>query len=351
MLLQFVKGQSVWSSMQDSLLNPLLQNIWDGRESSTTQKYCLSLRKFLSFLSRKNLPSDLPFSLVTVAEYLTLLKVNNNSKASIDSTMASLKWVHSFIPGINQWNNPMNDDFLSKIMSSSKRRISLSKNQKTPISGPQINQMISSSNLNDLIELRNCVIISLAYSLLLRHDEFSHLALNHFTENENGYKILIPKSKTDKYRNGSHVLLKSCSSSISPFMLLKRYISMAQLKIGENHFLFFPFKKVGINHINQNKMLSYATFRDIVKSFAIKIGLDPVIYGTHSLRSGGATDLAPNISEFELLTSGRWSDSRSIRSYVELSDSHRFEINNILQSAISANNSETSVQQGSCSRG
>ena len=108
---------------------------------------------------------------------------------------------------------------------------------------------------------------------------------------------------------------------------VKRYLSDSNLKIGENHFLFFPFKKVGNVLKNQNKILSYSSFLDIVKSLVTKIGLDPSIYGTHSLRSGGATDLAPNISELELLTSGRWSDSRSIRSYVELSDSHRFEIN------------------------
>ena len=126
-------------------------------------------------------------------------------------------------------------------------------------------------------------------------------------------------------------------------MLLKRYLSQANLKIGENHFLFFPFKKVGICLKNQNKILSYASFRDIVKNLVAKIGLDPSIYGTHSLRSGGATDLAPNTSEFELLTSGRWSDSRSIRSYVELSDSHRFEINNILQSAIVTNTNQNIV--------
>ena len=200
--------------------------------------------------------------------------------------------------------------------------------------------MISSSNLDDLSELRNCLMLSMAYCLLLWHDEFSHLALNHFTENENGYRILIPKSKTDKYRNGSHVLLKKCSDSVSPYMLLKKYISMAKLKIGENHFLFFPLKKVGTKFVNQNKILSYGTFQDIVKNLVTKRGLDPAFYGTHSLRSGGATDLAPNVSKFELLTSGRWSDSRSIRSYVELSDSYRFGINDILQSAVSANNSD-----------
>ena len=334
MLLQFVKNQPIWLNSKEPLINALLHNIWDGRECSTIQKYCLSLRKFLHFLAENDLSSNMPFSSVIVAQYITSLKLTDHSKASIDSTMASLKWVHSFIPGINQWNNPMNDDFLSKIMSSSRRRNSKNKNQKTPISGQQIHKIISSSNLEDLLELRNCLIIAIAYCLLLRHDEFSHLALNHFVETNDGFKITIPKSKTDKYRNGSHVLLKKCSNEISPFMLLKRYLSDSNLKIGENHFLFFPFKKVGNVLKNQNKILSYSSFLDIVKSLVTKIGLDPSIYGTHSLRSGGATDLAPNISELELLTSGRWSDSRSIRSYVELSDSHRFEINNYLQTSI-----------------
>ena len=337
MLLQFVKAQPIWSDCQSSLVDSLLQSIWEGRESSTTQKYCLSLRKFLQFLSEKGLPSTIPFASVTVAEYLTILKLTNHSKASMDSTMAALKWVHSFIPGINYWNNPMNDEFLAKIMSSSRRRISQAKNQKTPISGCQIYRIINSSDLGNLLELRNCLILAIAYCLLLRHDEISHLVLNHFTETNNGFKILIPKSKTDKYRNGSHVLLKKSSSEISPFMLLKRYLQMTNLEIGENHFLFFPFKKVGNNLINHNRILSYTSFREIVKCSVQKIGLDPSLYGTHSLRSGGATDLAPNISEYELLTSGRRSDSHSIRSYVELSDSHRFEINDILQSAASSN--------------
>ena len=97
---------------------------------------------------------------------------------------------------------------------------------------------------------------------------------------------------------------------------------------------------MGSTYTNQNKILSYATFRDIVKSLVAKIGLDPSVYGTHSLRSGGATALAPNITEHELLTSGRWSDSRSIRSYVEMSDLSRYSISNMLQSTILENNSK-----------
>ena len=64
------------------------------------------------------------------------------------------------------------------------------------------------------------------------------------------------------------------------------------------------------------------------------IGLDPSEYGTHSGRSGGASDLAPFVTEHELLTSGRWKDARSIRSYVEMDDESRLSINAKLQKNI-----------------
>ena len=316
-------------------MNSILDCVWKGREDSTVNKYCLCLRKYLIFLEENHYSSSLPFSSATAAEYLTILKNENKSKSSIAATMASLKWIHSFIPGINQWNNPMNDDFLSKIVSSSKRMPSGLKNQKSPISGTMIIKMFSASKLDQIMDLRNCLLVAFAFCLLLRHDELSHVTLNHFDETETGYKILIPKSKTDKYRNGSHVFLKKSTSSSSVSVLLFRYLSFMNLKIGENHFLFFPIKSINNQHIPTNKKLSYASYRDIVRNLIEKIGLDPKDYGTHSMRAGGATELAPNVTELELLTSGRWSDARSIRSYVEMSADSRFSISELLQSSIS----------------
>ena len=81
-------------------------------------------------------------------------------------------------------------------------------------------------------------------------------------------------------------------------------------------------------------ILSYSNFNDIVKKAVARLGLDKDKFGTHSCRSGGATDLAPNVTEHELLVSGRWADSRSIRSYVEMTDESRFHMNSMLQSRI-----------------
>ena len=177
----------------------MLSNVWNGRESSTVHKYCLYLRKFLSFLREKDYSSNLPFSSTSVAEYLASLISQNASKSTLNAVMAALKWIHSFVPGINQFNNPMNDDFLSKMISSSKRRVGLVKNQKKPLLGIHIQQIFASSNMDCPIELRNCLIIGLAFCLLLRHDEVSHMTMEHFTECLGGRKIFIPKSKTDEF--------------------------------------------------------------------------------------------------------------------------------------------------------
>ena len=249
--------------------------------------------------------------------------------------MASLKWIHSFIPGLNQWNNPMNDDFLSKIISSSRRRIATTKNQKKPITGDMIFMILKASNLDCVTELRNCLVLMFAYCLLLRHNELSLLTLDLFEETEEGFKIRIIKSKTDKYRNGSDVLLSKSTDALSVSNLLNKYLSLTKIKIGMNHFLFFPLKRIKGEAFPINKMLSYASYRDIIKQSIERIGLDPKTYGTHSLRSGGATQLAPIVTEHELLTCGRWRDPRSIRSYVEMSDKSRFCISDSLQSTIS----------------
>ena len=158
--------------------------------------------------------------------------------------------------------------------------------------------------------------------------------MEHFTECPGGWKIFIPKSKTDKFRNGSHVFLKHSDEKWSISNLFKRYLDSFDLSLGENHFLFFPIKNAHGKWFKLNKILSYASYRDIVKDLVEKIGLDPKIYGTHSLRSGGATELASHLTEHELLVSGRWSDARSIRLYVEMSNSARLDINECLQSTI-----------------
>ena len=278
---------------------------------------------------------QLPLNSAIVGGYLTHLSLNSASKSSISLSLAALKWLNSFFPGINKWSNPLNDEFLGKIVSGINRKSLTGKQQKLPLTGEMVSKICQKANLENLKELRDCLTIAFAYNLLLRYDELSHIACNHLTKLQNGYKILIPKSKTDKFRNGKHVFLSYSLDALSTYSMLEKYLELSRLKPGENHFLFCPLSKAH-HYTLTNKILPYTSFRDIVKNGVSSLGLDCKKYGTHSCRSGGATDLAPHVSEHDLLVTGRWADARSIRSYVEMPDCSRLNISNILQSNLTS---------------
>ena len=85
--------EPIWINNNSSVLNAIIDNIWDGREDSTVHKYCLSLWHYLSFCRENDYSLALPFNSTILAEYLTLQKIGK-SKASIEKTIVALKWIH-----------------------------------------------------------------------------------------------------------------------------------------------------------------------------------------------------------------------------------------------------------------
>ena len=291
----------------------------------------MTLRRFFDFCNQNLIPIKIPLGSLTIAHYLEHLKEQTSAKSALSNALISIKWLHGFMPGLNSFNDPANDRFLSKLVESTNRNAIKLKSRKKPLTPDIIYGILKSLPTSPtLTQLRNCLIPVLSYSLLLRHDETSHINCCHLTLGAKGLKILIPTSKTDTYRDGKSVYLSSENRAI--FDLLMRYLRESHLKIGLNHFLFGPilYNKSHKRYEVQNKKLPYEVFNKIFKDAVSKLGHNPDEYGTHSGRSGGASCLAPHISEYELMLTGRWSDPRSIGSYVETPADKRFEINQIL---------------------
>ena len=309
--------------MDAAFSKAIIDQVWSARQASTVQKYCYSLRKFFAFLCVFNESINLPIVAMDAAKYIAYMRSNNASHSAFKLILTAIKWVNNFFPGISKFNCPMEDNFLLRLKDSALRSVPLRKNQKEVISGCIIKKIIDTLSAEaDLTEVRNVLMPALGYSLLLRHDELSHLNLLYFSECSQGIKIVIPSSKTDVYRNGKTVFLAKSEEKDSVFQVLEKYLLKANLRMGQNHFLFTPI----FHRVLVNKKLSYSVFYQNIKSLMSSLGLDPMFFGTHSVRSGAATDLASRVTEFELLLTGRWRDPRSLSSYVKVSDARRFAI-------------------------
>ena len=99
--------------------------------------------------------------------------------------MISLKWLHSFIPGLNSQNDPLQEEFLSRITQSINRDKAKMKERKLPLSEEMVSSIIAHplKTMNaSLTEIRDALIPGLAFALLLRHDEIAHLSCTHICQ-------------------------------------------------------------------------------------------------------------------------------------------------------------------------
>ena len=211
--------------MDDAFSKAMIDQIWSARQASTIQKYFYSLRKFFAFQCLFNEDFDLPVVALEAAKYLAYLRVNNSSHSSFKMVIVAIKWVNNFFPGVSKFNCPMEDNFLLRLKESALRNVPVKKIQKEPLNGCVIRRIIQTlPERPSLVQLRNVLMPALGYSLLLRHDELSHLNCLYFSENNFGLKITIPSSKTDVFRHGKTVFLANLGEKDSVFHLLQEFL-------------------------------------------------------------------------------------------------------------------------------
>ena len=323
-----IEAQSFWSS-RGSAASSILEAIWNARRSGSIKVYCYALRKY--FLYRRSLSEEvkLPIDSFSACQYLSFLKDSGTSLGGIKSALNAMKWIHNFIPSLNKFNDPLDDKIVQAVFDNALRSVKPVRNMKAPLPKEFIKFVFDSFSLSrSLVVLRDAAIVCLAFSLLLRHDEISHISCNHFSLIENGVKLVIPSSKTDSLRNGKDVFLAFSEGSYSTSGLLMRYMKLANLSLGQNHFLFGPVKldkSSGVFKVLNSK-LSYNSYRLILRKQLVQGGFDPDLYGFHSCRSGGATSLASSTTPLELMSAGRWKDQRSLAHYVEIPVERRLEM-------------------------
>ena len=301
----------------------VIDDIWCSLQPSTTEKYCFSLRNFCQFSLMSDSDVTLPIEAIRASRFLVFLRERGYSKFSIKLGLVSLKWLNSFFPEAPKLEDP----FLGRIVASANRNCISKKNQKEPLSREIVKRIMEVGSNPSLLQLRNAVIPAISFALLLRNDELRHLSCAHVERKPEGFVFQIVSSKTDVFRKGKTLYMAHQENDFSVSQLLDRYLAKSNLQLGSNNFLFGAVEK-GPEHeyIDGKTQLSHPECLEIFRKHIKLQGLDPLLFGTHSARSGGATLLAPKVTPFELMLSGRWRDARSLRNYVEVPESRRFDI-------------------------
>jgi hypothetical protein len=159
--------------------------------------------------------------------------------------------------------------------------------------------------------------LALGFFGLLRAGEFTAkpnsavLLRQHVTWAESHVQIFLASSKTDRAGRGVTVRIFRNGSPICAVALLKEAWDAAPIRSPTAPLLQTD---------SLGAPLAYHELLGCIKSGVQELGLDPACYGAHSLRIGGATQLAAsNFSDSQIQAVGRWT-SDCFRRYIRFGD-------------------------------
>lgn len=187
---------------------------------------------------------------------------------------------------------------------------------KTPIYWEEIEEMIHRMDLTSLQALRDRAVLLLGFMGAFRRSELAGLDVEDIKKYPQGIVVTIRHSKTDQTSAGQQIGIPYLShSSMDCIHALQEWLTAADITSGP---LFRSFLK---NGKVSSRRLSDKSINLIVKKYAASIGLNPEMYGAHSLRHGFATYAAlQGVEERLVMKQTRHRSVEMVRRYINEAD-------------------------------
>ena len=164
--------------------------------------------------------------------------------------------------------------------------------------------------------LRDRALLLLAFAGALRRSEVRALEVRDLTETAEGYRVMIRHSKGDQESAGQEIVVPR-GTKLRPVEAVRAWLDAAGISEGP---VFRPINRGGRV---VDSMLTAESVAEVIKDAAGRAGLDPTLFGGHSLRAGFLTSAAnAGASIFKMMDQSRHKSVETLRGYVR--DAERF---------------------------
>ena len=292
-----------------------------SRQKNTVRVYSYGYQRWTRWAKQFAEIDVLPAQPKHIVLYLISLSETASSASPIITAVQSLAWAHK----LSGLPDPTIDTLVTTIKDSLCRSLGKSgHNTKQPLQVEALSRLVKKYGKYGslLCDLRLISLCLLAFSAFLRYDEVSRVCRSDLHFHDEYLALFVQKSKTDKYKVGSWIVISRLNSPNCPVRMLERYLACSGISPDSNEYIFRSLfsartRRAGYVLRRENKPISYGLAREIILKAFQSIGLSKKHFGTHSLRKGGAT--AANlgkISDRLILKHGRWVSEKSKNIYI-----------------------------------
>ena len=208
--------------------------------------------------------------------------------------------------------NPCREWIVRETLVGLSRRKGASQKGKTPLYWEELRKIIQLLDTNKLSDMRDKAILLLGFMGAFRRSELSAINAEDIQYFPQGIVVTITHSKTDQTSEGQQVGIPYIEeTALCAVTALKAWTAMAHITEGP---LFQSISKAGNP---TGRRLSDKSINLIIKKYVKRIGLDPNLYGAHSLRHGFATSAALlGVEERIIMKQTRHRSVEMVRHYI-----------------------------------
>ena len=288
-----------------------LINLQNSKSNNTIRAYKSDFNDFGLFCAKNGFKS-LPTDPKIVSLYLTHLSTKEVKMSTLKRRLVSIGVIHKLKGHYLDTKHPSIIENLMGI----KRRKGSSQKGKKPLLINNLKALIKAINrldINPIIKFRDRTIVLIGFSGGFRRNEIVSLNYDDIEFVTEGLKIILRRSKTDQYGEGSLKGLPYFDNpEYCPVISLQNWIKISEINSGP---LFRRFSK---GSKLTEKRLTDQTVALIIKKYLQLAGIESKNYSGHSLRSGFATSAAESgVEERSIMAMTGHKSSEMVRRYIK----------------------------------
>lgn len=277
-----------------------------SRSEGTRRAYSASLRAFATWCNEQGC-SSLPAAPEMVARYFTSMAIAGKKLATIHRAKAATDVAHK----LSGYNPPCRDVRVRAVLSGIARRMGGTPEQKEPLVTDDLRRLLQHVGPG-LTGLRDRAILLLGFASAMRRSELVALTVADVEFTAEGLLVKVRRSKTDQQGRGTVVgVPHGASPETCPVRALKAWLEAAGIEAGP------VFRGVSRHGHVAKKALTPSVIARVVKAYVEAAGLDPDLFGAHSLRAGFITAAAMSgVEERDIQRQSRHKSVTVLRGYV-----------------------------------
>jgi|TARA_B110000438_G_scaffold257378_1_gene265423 site-specific recombinase XerD len=286
-------------------------NLQSSKSKNTIKAYKSDFNDFAFFCSQKGLKS-LPSEPKIVSLYLTYLSTKDAKISTIKRRLVSIGVIHR-LKGL--YLDTKHPAIIENVMGIKRRKGNIQKAKKPLLINDlkSIIEVIDQLNKEEIKKLRDRTLILIGFSGGFRRNELVSLNHDDLDFVSEGVKIIIRRSKTDQYGEGSIKAIPHFDSSkYCPVISLKKWINVSKISSGPLFRRFIKGSKLSEDRLTDQSVAL------IIKEYLDLAGIDSKNYSGHSLRSGFATSAAESgAEERSIMTMTGHKSTEMVRRYIK----------------------------------